>query len=115
MGSPALRESGHVACLSWKPEHTRGFAVAANPIYPISELIVQAGGSIEFEILEDDAELLMAHVGTKHVFYVNDETGIFTAWLSPFERVISTHPNLAPMRNTSTLRGRLEIIDTSTA
>ena len=59
---------GRVACLSWKPEHTRSFVVAANPIYLILGLNAHAGSSIEFEILESDAELLMAHAGTKHVF-----------------------------------------------
>jgi len=101
-----------VACLSWKPEHTKGFVAAANPIYPISELRVKPGGWIEFEIPQVDAELLMAHVGTEHDFYINDETGAFTARLSPFEQVTSSHPGLAHMRDRPTLRGRLEIIAT---
>ena len=104
-----------MACLSWKPEHTKGFVVAANPIYPVSELSALTSGSIEFEILESDADLLVAHVGTPHVFYISDETGTFDARLSPFVRVISTHPGLALMRDRPTLRGRLEIIDTLAA
>ena len=101
-----------MACLSWKPEHTKGFVVAANPIYPVSELSAQPGSSIEFEIPEIDAELLMAHVGMEHDFYINDETGTFTARLSPFERVTSSHPGLAYMRDRPTLRGRLDVIAT---
>ena len=101
-----------MACLSWKPEHTKGFVVAANPIFPISPLSAPAGGSIEFEVFEHDAELLIAHVGTSHLFYINDDTGAFAAMLSPFVRIISTHPGLALMRDRPTLRGRLEIIET---
>jgi hypothetical protein len=32
------KEPERVACLSWKPEHTAGFVVAANPIYPVLDL-----------------------------------------------------------------------------
>jgi hypothetical protein len=71
-----------------------------------------ASGSIEFEVLESDAELLLAHTDTLHVFYINDETGVFTARLSPFVSAISTHPGLALMRDRPILRGRLGIIET---
>ena len=101
-----------MACLSWKPEHTKGFVVAANPIYPVSDLSVGPRGSIEFEVLESDAELLKAHVGTPHAFYINDDTGAFNARLGPLVRVTSTVPALSLMRGNPTLRGSLEIIDT---
>ena len=99
-----------MACLSWKLEHTKGFVVAANPIYLLSDLGVTTNGSIEFEILESDADLLIDYVSVPHTFYINDDTGVFTARLSPFVRTISTHSGLALVRNQPVLRGRLEII-----
>ena len=95
-----------MACLSWKPEHTHGFVVAANPIYVLSKYDVAPGSSIDFEIIEPDAELLQAHVGTVHVFSI-DGTATFTARLGPLVSTVSTHPGLSHRRSQPTLRGRL--------
>jgi hypothetical protein len=100
-----------MACLSWLRDGGKGFTVAANPVYPLSDLTAPVRGGIEFEILEIDAELLTAHVGTAHDFYIDDQTGIFSAKLSSLVPVTSTHSGLASLRGKPTLRGRLEIID----
>jgi hypothetical protein len=99
-----------VACLSWKPDGTKGFTVAANPIFLLSDPTTPVVGSIEFEILARDAELLKEHVGIVQYFYIDERTGVFAAKLSPLVPVTSTHPGLEYMRNTPTLRGRLQVI-----
>jgi hypothetical protein len=98
-----------MACLSWQREGAKSFTVAANQIYLLSDPPDPMRGIVEFEILENDAELLMAHVGTPHVFYLDDRTGVFSAKLSPLVPVTSTHPALALLRGKPTLRGYLEV------
>ncbi len=100
-----------MACLSWLREGGKGFTVAANPIYLLTDPTATLPGRIEFEILERDAELLVAHVGTPHTFYIDDRTGAFFARLSPLMPVTSTHPGLALLRDEPVLRGCLEIFD----
>lgn len=101
-----------MACLSWKPAGTKGFTIMANPIYLLEALPDTMLGSIEFEILSSDAELLVAHEGTPQFFYMNDRMGVFAARLSKLVPVTSTHPGLASLRDEPILRGRLEMIAT---
>ncbi len=102
-----------MACLSWRRDDATGFTAAANPIYLLSDPTAPMLGGIDFEVLESDAELLMAHVGMVQVFSIDDRAGAFTAKLSPLVPVTSTHPGLALLRGRPTLRGRLEIVGAS--
>jgi hypothetical protein len=104
-----------MACLSWQRDGVGSFIVAANPIFLLSELIPPVRGVIEYEILEADAELLEAHVGTSHKFYIDEGSGTFLAKIGPLRPVEGTHPGLSLLGDRTILRGSLDVIDPSAA
>ena len=80
------------------------------PLSDLTAFKVNRIERIEFEILECEAELLVAHVGTTQVFYIDGRTGDFFAKVAPLVPNTSTHPGLAFSRGEPTLGGCLEII-----
>ncbi|MGH7173894.1 MAG: hypothetical protein ACRELG_26755 [Gemmataceae bacterium] len=113
LDSTPRRGFEQMACLSWRREGSKAFTVAANPIYPLTAISAPLPDRIEFEILESDAALLAAHIGTPQTFYIDGESGVFFARVSQLVPEISTHPDLALSRDKPTLRACLEIFNGS--
>jgi hypothetical protein len=57
-----------VAAEWWEGLHGR----SEPDLLPLLDLTAPVLGGLEFEILESDAELLTAHVGTPRDFYIDD-------------------------------------------
>ena len=104
-----------MACLSWQRDGVGSFTIAASPFYPLSDLTSPLRGVIEYEVLQADAELLEAHVGTSHKFYIDEGSGTFLAKIGPLRPAEGTHPGLASLADRTILRGSLNVIDPSAA
>jgi hypothetical protein len=94
-----------MACLSISEGDI--FVVCANPIFPISDLDWQEGATLTFEVLEGDASVLAKQLGKVREYSLGQQP--FRGQLESLERCESTHPGLARMCDTPTLRGVLTI------
>ena len=80
------------------------YVVCANPIFPVSEM----GSTLAFEVFESDAASLKLRLETPNEYYV-DSTGTFFGILKSLEKRTSTHPELALLRDKSTLYGVMDV------
>jgi hypothetical protein len=83
-------------------------SVVANPVFVITPDRLEGGADVTFEVFEEDATALKALLD-KPEHYVLDST-LLWAQLKVLEPCESTHPGLALLRNRSTLRGLLRLI-----
>jgi|GEM_PF-1888256 len=78
--------------------------VCANPIFLTSEPEFREGSQMTFEVFAADATSLKSRVGKLERYYL-DSHPPFWAELTRLEPCESTHPGLARLRDTPTLRG----------
>jgi hypothetical protein len=105
-----------MTCLSWRlgdPDGKMVFTIAANPVFLLTDVSGSLPTRIEFEVLEDIAGALLKRVGSTQFFYIDDLTGAFAATIGALMPVTSTHHALEFMRDKPTLRGYLDIMETS--
>ena len=95
-----------MACLSIVRE-SGPTTVAANPIFLLDPMSSKSGVEVAFEVFEADGGELKSLIGEHRCFYIDDNVGVFWARLKSLEPCVSTHPGLALLRNTPTLRGVL--------
>ena len=79
------------------------FSICANPIFPLTELVVTPEAEFAFEVFEDDSDSLRRQLGQIEHYALDGST--FWAKLSTLEPCASTHPGLALLRHKPTLRG----------
>lgn len=94
-----------MSALSYKPDETKAFVIAANPIYPL-EPSVQSPDLI-FEVLSQDAVKLVRLLGTFQTFYLDE---VFTGRLETLDEVDPAHPTLQALAR-PTVRGRIRKFD----
>jgi hypothetical protein len=94
-----------MACLSIR--EGRIFVVCANPIFLFGNPDWQEGAALTFEVFESDATYLRAQLSRVQEYALGQQP--FLGQLESLELCESTHPGLALMRETRTLRGILTI------
>lgn len=94
-----------MACLSIREDPI--FAVCANPIFLLGNPSWQEGVELTFEVFESDANYLRAQLGKVREYSLGQQP--FMGRLESLDPCESTHPGLALMRETATLRGVLTI------
>jgi hypothetical protein len=104
-----------MACLSIATLGRLPLVKAANPIFTLREVINYAkGGSIVFEVLEADAEVLKSLINKPSQYAFNSQS--FSGTLTSLDSCESTHPGLGHIRHKPTLRGTLTVLpEASTA
>lgn len=94
-----------MACLSISEGDI--FVVCANPVFLFGNPDWQEGATLTFEMFESGAEPLRAQLGKVQEYSLGQLP--FRGQLDSLEPCESTHPGLARMRETPTLRGVLTI------
>jgi hypothetical protein len=74
---------------------------------------MREGAELVFEVLEADGGLLQDYSGTYQSLYFGEGTSVFWAKIGALELVQSTHPVLACLKDTPTLRGKLTVVSLS--
>jgi hypothetical protein len=100
-----------MSALSVVRDGNKAVTLAANPLYLISAFTTARGGQVIFEILEADAGGLQRLVGTKQLYYLEEQ--LFWGQLESLEPCESTHPTLSTVActlNKKTMRGVFSIL-----
>ena len=99
-----------MSALSIVRNEDKAVILVANPLYLTSPFTAQWGGRVTFEILEADAGRLKDLIGTKQLYYLENE--LFWAQLESLEPCESTHPR---SRKKTIVRGVFSIFGEATA
>jgi hypothetical protein len=100
-----------MSALSIVRNENKAVILVANPLYLTSSFTAQAGGRVTFEVLEADAAGLKKLIGSKQLYYLENE--LFWAQLKSLEPCESAHHTLAIVArslNKKTLRGVFSIL-----
>ena len=85
-----------------RPDRT-GVTCVANAVFLTKPLRTETGTEVTFEVLAEDARRLFERVGSKQLYYLDDQ--VFWAELKSLEPCRNTHPELSSLRDTPTFHG----------